>query len=104
MAIRQSFLPAYGQGQLLTPNTTSASTTIGFGAKSLQLVNSNATLIYYIRVGKGTQTATTADLPLLPNSRIVLAKEQDADQVGYISPGGAGAANSLLIIPGEGHM
>jgi hypothetical protein len=105
MAIRQSFIPAYGSGQTVAPDIASASVSLGGGSqcKSLQLVNLSATLVAYVRCGTSAAgvTATTADLPVLPNSRIVIGKDQSHDTVAHISPGGTG---SLHILPGEGHL
>lgn len=99
MAVNQSFDPKYGSGITVTPNVTSASSVVGLGNKSLNLTNLSSTVVVYVRVGTAPVTATTADMPILPNQRVVISKAHESDTVAYISS----AAGSLHIITGEGY-
>lgn len=99
MANNQSFDPKYGSGIPVFPDVVSASVTVGAGNKSLNLTNLSATVVVYVRVGTAPVTATTADMPILPNQRVVISKAHESDTVAYISS----APGSLHIIPGEGY-
>jgi hypothetical protein len=56
-------------------------------------------VISYVRIGKGAQTATTADYPVLPSTQVSLSKGKADDTVAYITGGSTG---SLHIIAGRG--
>jgi hypothetical protein len=100
MAVQAAFNPAYGSGVTVTPGAESASSTVGLGNKALVVTNLSATVVSYVRVGKGETTATTADYPVLPSSQIALSKDGDHDTVAYMAPAGGG---SLHIMGGEGY-
>ena len=95
-----AFQPAYSTGVTVTPNTTSASVAIGATSESLVFTNLGATIVY-VRVGTpgSGAPATTSGYPVVVGAQITLGKDQDADTVSFISPGGAG---SLHIIQGIG--
>jgi hypothetical protein len=97
MAVRYAFNPAYGSGQNLTANATSQSVTIPAGTKSIRIVNTGSNPAQ-VRIGKGTQTATTADLHIMPNTIEIFTKDQDDTTVAYISALGT----TLNIMLGEG--
>jgi hypothetical protein len=100
MSVQAAFNPAYGSGVIVSPGAASASSTIGLGSKALVITNLSSTVLSYIRVGEGSQTATTADYPVLPYTQIVVSKAQDQNTVAYIAPGGGG---SIHIMAGEGY-
>jgi hypothetical protein len=100
MAIQASFGPSYGTGVTVSPTTSSASSTLGLGSKSLVITNLSATVASYVRVGTGSTTATTADYVVLPSSQVSISKDQDANTVAYITASGTG---SLHIMAGEGY-
>jgi hypothetical protein len=78
-----------GANQIVTTAGTSASKTIPTGGQSVRLVNAGATNPCHVRVGKDSQTATTADTVLLAGQAIVLHKADDDNTVAYIQSSGA---------------
>ena len=94
-----SFQPAYGGGITVAPDGTSASSTLGEGAFNVVVTNLSSSVISYVRIGKGAQTATTADYPVLPSTQVSLSKGKSDDTVAYITGGSTG---SLHIIAGRG--
>jgi hypothetical protein len=97
MTIRAPFYPSRGANQVVTPAAASAEVTIDPKAKSVRLVNSGSN-ICHVRIGIGTQTATTADTPLRSGSEIILSKGEGEGNVAHISAAGT----TLHIQPGEG--
>lgn len=95
----ESFQPVYGGGTTVSPSGTSASSTLGFGSLNVVLTNLHASVVVYVRIGTGTQTATTSDYPILPGTQVSLSKARNDNTVAYITGGSAG---SLHIIPGRG--
>jgi uncharacterized cupin superfamily protein len=100
MVAQAPFNPVYGSGITVTPTSTSASSTLGLGSKNLALTNLSSTIVTYIRVGDGSQTATAADYPVLPNTQVRITKDDRHTTIAYVSPAGSG---SLHIIAGEGY-
>ena len=100
MAIQASFGPAYGTGVTVAPTSSSASSTLGRGSKSLVITNLSTTVASYVRVGTGSTTATTADYVVLPSTQVSISKDQDANTVAYIT---AASTGSLHIMAGEGY-
>lgn len=98
MTVLAPFMPAYTQGITVAPTTSSASSTIGAGAKSVCFTNLGA-VTCYVRISGSAVSATAADYPVLPSTQIVLEKPQDFSIIAYISASGTG---SLHILPGEG--
>lgn len=97
MTIRAPFEPRRGTNQVLSPAAASASVPIDPVAKSVRLVNAGAA-ICHVRIGAGVQTATTADLPVLPNSSVVVQKGDGEGTLAYISATGT----TLHVQTGEG--
>jgi hypothetical protein len=97
MTIRASFYPGRGANQVVTPGAASAEVTVDPKAKSVRLVNSGAN-ICHVRIGIGTQTATTADTPIRAGSEIIVSKGEGEGNVAHISASGT----TLHIQPGEG--
>lgn len=98
MAIKYAFNPAYGSGQNLTATASSQSVTLPAGTKSIRITNTGATNSAYVRIGKGAQTATTADLLVMQNTIEVFTKDMDDTTLAYISASGT----TLNFILGEG--
>lgn len=94
-----AFQPSYGSGTTVAPSGTTAFSTLGLGATSIVITNLSAGVISYVRIGAGTQTATTADYPVLPNTQVTLSKARTDNVVAYITGGSTG---SLHIIAGRG--
>ena len=65
--------------------------------RSVRIVNYGAN-ICFLRIGKGAQTASTADTPLPAGATIILAKAEDEDTIAYISSAGT----SIYIQLGSG--
>lgn len=97
MTIRAPFQPRRGSNQVVTPAAASASVSIDPIPKSVRLVNSGAA-ICHVRIGEGVQTASEFDLPVLPNSSVIVSKGDGENVVAYISATGT----TLHIQPGEG--
>ena len=95
--IHAPFNPVRGGNVVVSPAAGSAATQIGAGSKCIRFSNSGSN-ICYVRIGYGTQTATTADTPVLAGSSVILSKPQDDNYVAYISASGT----TLNIQPGEG--
>ncbi|MCY1400853.1 hypothetical protein D9M71_159570 [compost metagenome] len=98
MSMRAPFCPHSGSNQVVTPGAASASISINAVDKSVRLVNSGTTNICYVRIGTGTQTATTADTPVLPLSSLIISKGDGEDTLAYISAAGT----TLNVQTGEG--
>jgi hypothetical protein len=98
MTVLAPFMPAFTQGITVAPGTSSATSTIGAGSKSLCLTNFGS-VTCYVRAGFAGISATTADYPVLPNTQVTIEKFQDFTTVAYITASGTG---SLHIMPGEG--
>lgn len=101
MSVFAAFQPVYGSGQNVAPAAGSVTITIGAGSKALQFYNSGAN-VCYVRVGRAVSgvfvAATTADYPIAPGTKEVIAKAQDDDSVSHISAAGT----TLNVVPGEG--
>lgn len=99
MSVLNTFNPSYGRGIVVAPGAASAQSTIGVGSKTLVLTNLGVETCY-IRVGRGTITASNADYPVLAGTQLSISKDQDDTVVAYISA--SATATSLHILPGEG--
>lgn len=97
MTIRASFQPDRGTNQVESPAAATASVPINAEAKSVRLVNSGAN-ICHVRIGRGTQEATVADMPVRPLSEIVVSKGPEDVTLAHISAAGT----TLHIQTGEG--
>lgn len=95
----ETFCPAYGSGVTVAPGVASASSTLTVNCEGLVVTNLSSTVTSYVRVGEGSQTATTADYPLLPLTQVSLSKGLTEKTVAYIAPAGGG---SIHILPGRG--
>jgi hypothetical protein len=98
MAVYAPFEPRRGTNQVTTPAAASASISIDPEAKSVRLVNSGTTNICHVRIGQGAQTASAADLPVLPGESIVVSKGEGEDTLAHISASGT----TLHVQTGEG--
>ncbi len=99
MTVRAPFQGINGANQVVTAAVASASVTVSPTSKSVRLVNAGVTNPCHVRIGKGSQTATIADLVVLPNSSIVVQKADGDNTVAYIRNTGD---TTLHIQPGEG--
>lgn len=100
MTIRAPFEPRRGTNQVVSPAAGSASVPIDPVAKSVRLVNSGAA-ICHIRIGPTksvAEPATTADMPILAGTSIIVQKGDGDNLIAYISATGT----TLHIQTGEG--
>lgn len=97
MTVYAPFEGKQGANQVVTPTASSASVTLSGNNKSVRLVNSGAN-ICHVRIGEGSQTATTSDTPVLSGETLIVQKSGDEETVAYISASGT----TLHIQPGEG--
>lgn len=93
-----SFQPNYGSGVTVAPTASSASSSLGNGSENVTLTNLGSVTVY-VRIGVGTQTATTADYPVLAGTQVSLSKARGDTTVAYVTASGTG---SLHIIAGRG--
>ena len=100
MTIKAPFQGNRGENQIVSANSSSATASISSSNKSVRLVNSGATNIVHVRIHPASDTtaATTADVPVLPNSSIILSKGEGDNKASYISAAGT----TLHIQAGEG--
>lgn len=98
MAVNAPYNPRRGANQPVTAAAASASISLDPVAKSVRIVNVDAANVAHIRIGAGAQTATTADMPVRPNSEIIVTKGDGEDTLAYISAAGA----ALHVQTGEG--
>lgn len=98
MAVHAPFNPRRGANQPITAGAASASITLDASAKSVRIVNVDAANVAHIRIGTGAQTASTLDMPVRPNSEIIVTKGEGENTLAYISAAGA----ALHVQTGEG--
>ncbi len=91
------FQGVYGENQSVSAGASSASVSIRSVSQSTRLVNSGSN-ICYVRIGAGSQVATTSDTPVLSGESLIVRKADGDDTVAYISALGT----TLDIQPGEG--
>lgn len=94
-----SFQPVYGTGVTVATSASSASTTFSTPTENVVVTNLSSSVVSYIRIGEGAQTATASDYPVLPNTQVSLSKARSDNTIAYISDGGSG---SLHVISGRG--
>lgn len=97
MTIKAPVQPTYGRGQIVTPGAVSAQINIDAQAKQVVLTNLGAN-VCYVRVGSGSQAATTADYPVPAGAQMVISKGDGDSTLAHISAAGT----TLHVIPGEG--
>jgi len=97
MTIKAAFQPRRGVNLTVTPSVSSASVALDSQAKSVRLINVGSNTCF-VRIGAGAQTATTADMPIRPNSEIIVSKGDGDDTLAHISSAGT----TLYIQTGEG--
>lgn len=95
----ETFIPTYGTGVTVSPGAVSGSTAISASAPAVVVTNLSSTIVSYLRIGQGAQTATTADYPVLPGTQVSLSKLRGEDTVAYIT---AASTGSLHIMAGRG--
>ena len=99
MTVRAPFQPRRGANQAVTTGAVSASVSLDPVAKSVRIVNIDATNVAFVRIGAGAQTATAADMPVRPNSEIIVQKGDGEDTLAYLAAAGTPI---LHIQTGEG--
>jgi len=98
MSVDATFAPRYGAGITVTPGTSSATSTIGLGSKTLCLTNLSSSVVAYVKVGPSGISASAADYPIPAGYQVTISKNQDHDTIAYY----AASSGSLHILPGEG--
>ena len=91
------FYATRGTNQVTGPSSSSNSKSIAGPEKAVRCLNGGAN-ICFVRIGKGAQTASTADTPIYPGTAVILAKADSEDTIAYISALGT----TLYIQQGEG--
>ena len=95
----KAFFPNQGGAVSISASTSSANTAITVGQRSLYLANASDVVIF-VKVGVGTQTATSADFPLLPNAAEVISIRPEHDNVAALAQ--SGSTKILYACPGAG--
>lgn len=95
--IKAPFFPQYGSGQTVSPAAASATVNLLAGTKNVMLTNTGLN-VCYVRIGATAVAATTADVPVLPGTQVVVSKDQDYTALTHISAAGT----TLHIMTGEG--
>lgn len=93
MSSLNPFSPIFGSTVTISASTTSASVSLSsMTSRPQQIVITNSgSNIAFVRYGIGAQTATVADLPILPNAAVVLSLNPDSDTLAAITASGATA-------------
>lgn len=97
MELLYIFAPAYGTGQVLTPNATSATATISGVSDNIVITNLGAN-VAYVRLANDVVAASTADYPIPAGAQVNLGKIRGVTNLRHISASGT----TLHIIEGEG--
>jgi hypothetical protein len=99
MSYIYSFAPSYNTNIVATPAATSASVAISPHDLCVRLVNSGVNICFVkVTENADTATATTADLPILPGSSIIIRKSFGYKRLAHISALGT----TLHIQTGDG--
>ncbi len=105
MSVKSPFQPKRGANQKVTASTTAAAIPIGFGNKSLRVLNAGSVVGYFRTYNSvdGPEVATAADTPVAASgtagSVIVIEKPQDHDSVSYLADS---TTTVMHFQPGEG--
>lgn len=91
------FQPVAGNNTAYTTGADAAITNLVPTARQVQIVNTHATVISYVRISP-TGAATAADCPILPGQRVILTKGE-TETVGRVF---AASAGSVQIQCGNG--
>lgn len=97
MAYVDPFAPNYGSNIVATPAASSASVNISPNDNCVRLVNTGSN-VCYVRLGNGSATATTADLPVRAGSEVIIRKPLGYNKLAHISASGT----TLNIQTGNG--
>lgn len=85
----------------ITTTTTSNAAPLNGGGESVVVTNTSGSLIY-VRFGADpTVVAATFDMPVLPNSRVMLAVNSLISHVASVASSGSGA---VLFTRGDGNF
>lgn len=82
------FQPFFGSNQSVTASGTSAAITLDSRTNVIRVVNTGSTNVAHVRVGATPQTATAADLVILPNSEFIFRRAESDVSLAYISASG----------------
>jgi hypothetical protein len=94
-----AFTAAWGNGQTVSPASSSASASIPGNRNRSVLVTNLGDNICYARVTtNASDSASTADMPILSGNSFVIGKPETGAYIHYISADGT----SLHVIPGDG--
>ena len=105
MSVASPFQPKRGSNSKQTATTSSQAITIGFGSKSIRVLNAGAVVVYFrtYKASDETPACTNAETPVGPatsaSSMIVIEKPQDHDTLCFL----ADSTTSVVHFqPGEG--
>ena len=93
------FSPAYGKTQEISVTDTSDDITIDKNFHRLYLKNTGDETAY-VKVARGTATATTSDFPVLGGESIPISISSDVTSVAAIAK--SGLTTTLVVTPGTG--
>lgn len=97
--------PVYGQTKQITVGTSSAAVTLTDGSTTDILLTNVGTNVVFVRVATVSTTAVlNTDMPVLPNSQIILCRTQSVATNGaqiqtFVTAIAAATGNTLHITP-----
>lgn len=97
--ILRAFTPLLNSTVSISATSTSGSTTVSSNGSNLLITNSGPNTVF-VRWGVGAQTATTADMPVLSGTQVIVSRTLSVDTVAAICASGQTA--SVSFCPGEG--
>lgn len=103
MELFQPFSPHYGVTQALTITTGQSTIVYAAGTGSFQLALTNSgTAVVFVRVQPTSDTtaASAADMPILPNTQIIITRLLGESVT--LRATAAGAGSTLYVTPGMG--
>lgn len=105
MSILAPFNAKLGSTAAVTASAIAADAAVDPDSKQFMVTNIGSQLIFVRPAFAGTSNAaTTADIPVLPNSQSILTKQGSGQQghsrVSVIAPGGTGS--TVYVTSGEG--
>ena len=85
----------------ISATSSSSNALLVMGGDTVVVTNPSASLVYVRFGADSTVSASTSDMPILPNSRVILAVNSLITHVAAITPSGSG---TILFSTGDGSI